>query len=48
VTEVRWPRHERALEAARRVGADAVLATHISTVTWLTGYAAPIGIGPIP
>jgi Xaa-Pro aminopeptidase len=48
VTEVRWPRHERALEAARRVGADAVVATHISTVTWLTGYAAPIGIGPVP
>ena len=37
MTEVRWQRHERALEVARRAGADAVLATHVSTVTWLTG-----------
>ena len=41
-------RQERALEIARRAGADAVLAAHPSTVAWLTGHAADIETGPSP
>jgi Xaa-Pro dipeptidase len=41
-------RHERALEAARRLGADAVLAANVSTVTWLTGFEAAVSAGPSP
>jgi Xaa-Pro dipeptidase len=41
-------RRERALEIARRVGAEAVLAASPATVTWLTGYAADIETGPSP
>lgn len=41
-------RQERALEVARLAGADAVLAAHPSTVTWLTGHAADIETGPSP
>ena len=42
------PRRERALEIVRRAGADALLAAHPATVTWLTGYAADIETGPSP
>jgi Xaa-Pro dipeptidase len=42
------PRHERAIEVARRADADAVLAAHVSTVTWLTGLDASITTGPSP
>jgi Xaa-Pro aminopeptidase len=42
------PRRGRALEIVRAVGADALLAAEVSTVTWLTGYAAPIETGPSP
>jgi Xaa-Pro aminopeptidase len=42
------PRRERALEIARQVGAEALLAAHPATVTWLTGYAADIETGPSP
>src|SRR5215211_3648141 len=42
------PRQERALEVAAAAGAEALLATHVSTVTWLTGYAPPIETGPNP
>lgn len=41
-------RRERALEVARRAGAEAVLASHPATVAWLTGYAADIETGPSP
>jgi Xaa-Pro dipeptidase len=41
-------RHERALEAARRAGADSLLAARPSTVTWLTGFAVEIETGPSP
>ena len=41
-------RHERALEAARRAGAGALLAARPSTVTWLTGFAGEIEWGPSP
>lgn len=41
-------RRERALEVARRAGAEAVLASHPATVTWLTGYAADIESGASP
>lgn len=39
-------RHGRALEIARRLGADGVLAAEPSTVAWLTGFAADIESGP--
>jgi Xaa-Pro dipeptidase len=42
------PRQERALEVAAAAGAEALLATQVSTVTWLTGYAPPIETGPNP
>ena len=42
------PRQERALELARAVGADALLAAHPGTVTWLTGFAGDIETGPSP
>lgn len=42
------PRRERALEVAAAAGAEALLATQVSTVTWLTGYAPPIETGPNP
>jgi Xaa-Pro dipeptidase len=41
-------RRARALEAARRVGADGLLAARPSTVAWLTGFAAEIETGPSP
>ena len=41
-------RHERALEVARRAGAEALLAARSSTVTWLTGFAGEIEWGPSP
>jgi Xaa-Pro dipeptidase len=41
-------RRERALETARRAGADALLAARLSTVTWLTGFAFEIETGPSP
>ncbi len=41
-------RRERALEIARRLGADGVLAADLSTVTWLTGFEADIESGPSP
>ncbi|MDQ5873966.1 MAG: aminopeptidase P family N-terminal domain-containing protein, partial [Actinomycetota bacterium] len=41
-------RRERALEIARRLGADGVLAAEPSSVTWLTGFEADIGLGPSP
>lgn len=42
------PRQERALELARRAGADCLLAAHPGTVTWLTGFAGDIETGPSP
>jgi Xaa-Pro aminopeptidase len=41
-------RHERALDAARRAGGDALLAARPSTVAWLTGFAGDIETGPSP
>ncbi len=41
-------RHERALEVARRAGAEALLAARPATVTWLTGFADEIEWGPSP
>jgi Xaa-Pro aminopeptidase len=41
-------RRERALEAARRAGADSLLAARPSTVAWLTGFAGDIETGPSP
>ena len=41
-------RRERALEIARRLGADGVLAAEPSTVTWLTGFEADIESEPSP
>lgn len=41
-------RRERALEVARQLGADGVLAADVSTVTWLTGFEADIESGPSP
>ena len=38
-------RRERALEIARRAGAEALLAAHPGTVTSLTGFAADIELG---
>ena len=41
-------RQERALEAAQRAGAGALLAARPATVTWLTGFAGEIEWGPSP
>jgi len=41
-------RHERALEAARRAGGEALVAAHPSTVAWLTGFAGDLETGPSP
>jgi Xaa-Pro dipeptidase len=41
-------RRDRALQAARQAGAEALLAAHPSTVAWLTGFAAEIETGPSP
>ena len=41
-------RRERALEIARGAGAEALLAAHPATVTWLTGYAPDVETGPSP
>lgn len=41
-------RHGRALEIARRLRADGVLAAEPSTVAWLTGFAADNESGPSP
>jgi Xaa-Pro dipeptidase len=41
-------RRERALAIAHGAGADALLAAHPGTVTWLTGFAPEIELGPNP
>lgn len=41
-------RRLRALEVARRAGADALLACTPATVTWLSGFAGEIDSGPSP
>lgn len=41
-------RRERALEVARLLRADGVLAADVSTVAWLTGFEADIESGPSP
>jgi len=41
-------RRSRALEAARRAGAEAVLAARPSTVAWLTGFSPELETGPSP
>jgi len=41
-------RRERALEAVRATGADALLAANPSTVAWLTGFADDLEWGPSP
>jgi Xaa-Pro dipeptidase len=41
-------RRDRALEVVARVGADGLLAGRPSTVTWLTGFAVEIELGPSP
>lgn len=41
-------RRLRALEVARRAGAEAVLASTPAAVAWLTGFAAEIDSGPSP
>jgi Xaa-Pro dipeptidase len=45
---VNTSRRARALEAARRVGADGVLGADPATVTWLTGFEVDIESGPSP
>jgi Xaa-Pro aminopeptidase len=42
------PRQERALEVARRLGADGVLAADPAGVTWLTGLEVDVESGPSP
>lgn len=42
------PRHERTIEIAHKVAAEAVLAASLPTVTCLTGFAADIQTGPNP
>jgi Xaa-Pro dipeptidase len=42
------PRQERALEIARRLGADGVLAADPAGVTWLTGLEVDVESGPSP
>lgn len=41
-------RRERAIEAVRRLRVDGLLAARPSTVTWLTGFAADVELGPSP
>lgn len=41
-------RHERAIEIAHKVAAEAVLAASLPIVTCLTGFAADIQTGPNP
>src|SRR6266446_10992188 len=41
-------RRLRALDVARRAGAEALLASKPATVAWLTGFAAEIDSGPNP
>ena len=41
-------RRLRALEVARRAGAEALLASKPASVAWLTGFAAEIDSGPSP
>jgi len=41
-------RRLRALEVARRAGAEALLASSPASVAWLTGFAAEIDSGPTP
>ena len=41
-------RRQRALDIARRAGAEAVLASTPASVAWLTGFAAEIDSGPSP
>ena len=41
-------RRGRALEVARRLGTDGVLAADVGTVAWLTGFEADIESGPSP
>jgi Xaa-Pro dipeptidase len=41
-------RRERALEVVRRLKADGLLVGRPSTVTWLTGFAGDIELGPSP
>jgi Xaa-Pro aminopeptidase len=43
-----WARRNRAIELARKAGADALVAAHVSTVAWLTGFEASIASGPSP
>jgi Xaa-Pro aminopeptidase len=43
-----WQRRDRALEAARAAGAEALLAARPATVTWLTGFAGEVEWGPSP
>jgi Xaa-Pro dipeptidase len=42
------PRQERALDVARGLGADAILAADPATVPWLTGLEVEIETGPSP
>lgn len=42
------PRRERALAAARALGADGVLAADPATITWLTGMEVDVESGPSP
>jgi Xaa-Pro aminopeptidase len=41
-------RRQRALDVARRAGAEALLASTPASVAWLTGFAAEIDSGPNP
>ena len=41
-------RRLRALDVARRAGAETVLASKPATVAWLTGFAAELDSGPNP
>ncbi len=41
-----WPRRQRALDVAAAAGADTLVVASPSLVTWLTGFAPEIEIGP--
>jgi len=41
-------RRQRALDVARRAGAEALLVSKPATVAWLTGFAADVDSGPNP
>jgi Xaa-Pro aminopeptidase len=41
-------RRERAIEVVRRLNVDGLLAGRPSTVTWLTGFAGEVELGPSP